>query len=157
MQPPAFTNTWPGSRGSYPRRSRLAFLTARLCHGATIDVRLGRLFRGINRLAESRQAAAFSRTIRLYSAGVQDPFAIRAVRWAMVAHDASASSVSMKGTGVGDLRRRFFITERWSRTTGRPRVLTKRFGDPRAKETVAAAKRCILLMFGNHPVTGGHR
>jgi hypothetical protein len=58
-------------------------------------------------IADCCNAAAFSIIIRWYSAGVQTPRAIRAVRRAIVSHEAIASSAIISGSDRA--RRRLFI------------------------------------------------
>lgn len=68
---------------------------------------------GSNRSTAERCAAeAFSSIIRWYSARVQVPDAIIQVRCAMVSHDASVSSVSIRGSGTG-VGVFFAIAPRW--------------------------------------------
>jgi len=78
-----------------------AFAVARSCQGAII-ARVPRP--DIAASVEDRNAAAFSMTMRLYSAGLQVLWAIIKVRRAIVSHDASIISVIIKGRAR--LRRR---------------------------------------------------
>ena len=90
----------PGTARRFLRR-RLAFAAARRCQGAS-TARMPRP--DIAASVEDRNAAAFSMTMRLYSAGLQAFWAIIKVRRAIVSHDASIISVIIKGSAR--LRRR---------------------------------------------------
>ncbi len=76
-------------------RRRLAFAVARRCQGAS-TARVPRP--DIMARVERCNAAAFSMTMRLYSAGVHVSWAIIKVRRTIVSHDASIISVIIKGS-----------------------------------------------------------
>jgi hypothetical protein len=82
-------------------RRRLAFAVARRCQGAS-TARVPRP--DITARVERCNAATFSMTMRLYSAGVQVSRAIIEVRRAIVSHDTSIISAIIKGSAR--LRRR---------------------------------------------------
>ena len=82
-------------------RRRLAFAVARRCQGVS-TARVPRP--DITARVERCNAAAFSMTMRLYSAGAQVSRAISKVRRAIVSHDASIISAIIKGSAR--LRRR---------------------------------------------------
>lgn len=94
---------WLARRGGY-FRSRLAFAVARLCHGFSNALADGLRPRDSS-AAASVIAAAFSRTMRWYSAGEHVFCAIMAVRRRTVSHDAAVSSAIMARA----LGRRFLI------------------------------------------------
>ena len=98
--------TWGRRVGNAPTaqrflRRRLAFAAARRCQGAS-TARVPRP--NITARVECCNAAAFSMTMRLYSAGLQVFCAIIKVRRAIVSHDASIISVIIKGSARLRLR-----------------------------------------------------
>jgi transposase-like protein len=95
------------AHGHFLRR-RLAFAIALLCQGfrrASADA----LFEDDSSRPVSTAAAAFSWTMRRYSAAEQELCAIIKVRRAIVSQDAQASSVIIKGAGTAGRRLRDFM------------------------------------------------